>query len=46
MTIQLKCKICKCIICEDVNKIDRTQKYLECPVCRRIMENPYYENKT
>jgi ribosomal protein S27E len=40
---RLQCKNCKAIIVEDIDKIDRTQKYIQCPICARQMINPFHE---
>lgn len=40
---QLVCKVCNCIITEDINRIIDV-KWIECPVCGRRFLNPYFEN--
>ena len=40
---QLNCKLCKAVILEDINFLDETQQYVQCPACGRITENPFYE---
>lgn len=43
---QLKCKVCKKVIVEDTDRIDRRQKFISCPYCGRTdIPNPYYEGE-
>jgi rubredoxin len=39
---KMQCKVCKCIITEDIDRV-KDVKAIQCPVCGRIFENPYYE---
>lgn len=42
---QMVCKVCKKIICEDINKIIDV-KWISCPYCNREpFLNPYFEEK-
>jgi len=42
--MEMLCKICKMIICEDINRI-KDIKYVQCPNCNREpFLNPYFEN--
>jgi hypothetical protein len=38
------CKVCRMVICEDIDKI-KDIKYIKCPNCNREpFLNPYFEN--
>jgi predicted nucleic acid-binding Zn-ribbon protein len=42
MSYQIICKDCKCIIIEDIeeDKLKELGKFIECPTCGRILNNP------
>ena len=42
--MQLICKVCKCIIVNDVETI-KNDKYIQCPTCFRMMDNIFYEGE-
>ena len=35
----LKCKQCECIVTEDLESL-QDDKYIQCPTCSRIIDNP------
>ena len=41
--MMFKCKVCKCIITEHFE--DCNDKYINCPNCGYIFENPNFEEK-
>lgn len=45
--MKLQCKVCGWIICDDVSRIDKKHKYIQCPnpKCMRHLENPFYEEE-
>lgn len=40
----MACKVCKCIITEDIDRI-KNVKRIQCPTCGREFDNPYYEER-
>ena len=41
---QMACKVCKCIITENIERI-KDIKTIQCPTCGRIFDNPYYDGE-
>jgi len=39
----IKCDSCSNIMIEDPDAVDTSRKYIQCPYCSIMLENPFYD---